>query len=52
MNFTHFVSINEQLSFDLFPTLYHDLLRQSAALQLYKNQVTHNQLIFIYFDNK
>ena len=52
INFTYFVPTSEQLSFNLFPTLCHDLLCQSAALQLCENQVTHNQLISIYFGNK
>ncbi len=52
MNFTHFVPTSEQLSSDLFPTLCHDLLRRSAALQLCENQVTYDQLIPIYFGNE
>ena len=52
MNFTYFVPTREHLSPGLFPNLCHNLLRQSAALQLCENQVTYDQLIFIYFGNE
>lgn len=52
MNFTYFVLTSDYLSLDLFPNLYHDLLYQNTAVQLYENQVTYNQLIFSYFENE
>ncbi|KAI9763099.1 MAG: hypothetical protein M1840_000911 [Geoglossum simile] len=48
MNFTHFVSADENLVSDVVPALCRDLLRRSAALQLSWNQPTYDKLIPFY----
>lgn len=48
LNFNHFVSAQENLTSDVIPSLCHDLLRRSAALQLAPNQPTYDKLIPFY----
>lgn len=52
INFIYFILANKYLCFYIFSALLYDLLDQSKVLQIYKNKVTYNQFILIYFDNK